>query len=95
MMHGLRQRQKISKISHLFTDEETAESIWDNSYKAVITVPTYLMTHKDRNKRCRKNAGLEVLRIINEPTAASLLQTVKEVKLLFTILVEVHLMYQF
>ena len=39
--------------------------------KAVITVPAYFNDQKSYNMQV-KIAGLEVLRIINEPTAASL-----------------------
>ena len=35
-------------------------------------VPAYFSVVKDKYKRCGKIAGLEVLRIINEPTAAAL-----------------------
>jgi hypothetical protein len=42
-----------------------------NSFKAVIYFPLILMIHKDK-QRMEKIAGVEVLRIINEPTAASL-----------------------
>ena len=53
--------------------KETAEKYLGQAVtKAVITVPAYLMIHNDKQRDAGKIAGLEVLRIINEPTAASL-----------------------
>ena len=80
--------------------KETAEKhLGQPVTKAVITVPAYFNdAQRQATKDAGKIAGLEVLRIINEPTAASLAYGLikKEVKkLLFMILVEVHLMYQF
>ena len=54
--------------------KETAEShLGDTVDKAVITVPAYFNdAQRQATKDAGKIAGLEVLRIINEPTAASL-----------------------
>ena len=54
--------------------KETAEKYLGSEVKqAVITVPAYFNDFsKTSNERCGKIAGLEVERIINEPTAAAL-----------------------
>ena len=54
--------------------KETAESHLGQSVtQAVITVPAYFNdSQRQATKDAGKIAGLEVLRIINEPTAASL-----------------------
>ena len=54
--------------------KETAESyLGENVDQAVITVPAYFNdAHRQATKDAGKIAGLEVLRIINEPTAAAL-----------------------
>merc|ERR1711968_364768 len=54
--------------------KETAEGFLGRSVgKAVITVPAYFNdAQRQATKDAGKIAGLEVLRIINEPTAASL-----------------------
>ena len=54
--------------------KETAESyLGENVTQAVITVPAYFNdAQRQATKDAGKIAGLEVLRIINEPTAASL-----------------------
>jgi Molecular chaperone len=54
--------------------KETAEKYLGQAVtKAVITVPAYFNdAQRQATKDAGKNAGLEVLRIINEPTAASL-----------------------
>lgn len=54
--------------------KETAESfLGENVDKAVITVPAYFNdSQRQATKDAGKIAGLEVLRIINEPTAAAL-----------------------
>merc|ERR1712146_871567 len=54
--------------------KETAEShIGDEVTQAVITVPAYFNdAQRQATKDAGKIAGLEVLRIINEPTAAAL-----------------------
>jgi molecular chaperone DnaK len=54
--------------------KETAESyLGENVEKAVITVPAYFNdAQRQATKDAGKIAGLEVLRIINEPTAAAL-----------------------
>ncbi len=54
--------------------KETAESyLGDNVTQAVITVPAYFNdAQRQATKDAGKIAGLEVLRIINEPTAAAL-----------------------
>ena len=54
--------------------KETAESyLGENVDQAVITVPAYFNdSQRQATKDAGKIAGLEVLRIINEPTAASL-----------------------
>ena len=54
--------------------KETAEKYFGQSVtKAVITVPAYFNdAQRQATKDAGKIAGLEVLRIINEPTAASL-----------------------
>src|SRR6202012_5022804 len=50
--------------------KETAEAhLGEKVTQAVITVPAYF---NDAQRQATKNAGLEVLRIINEPTAAAL-----------------------
>ena len=81
--------------------KETAEKyLGQEVSKAVITVPAYFNdAQRQATKDAGKIAGLEVLRIINEPTAASLAYGLDKKKLikklLFTTLVEEHLMYQF
>ena len=54
--------------------KETAEKYLGQAVtKAVITVPAYFNdSQRQATKDAEKIAGLEVLRIINEPTAASL-----------------------
>ena len=54
--------------------KETAEKYLGQAVtKAVITVPAYFNdAQRQATKDAGKIAGLEVLRIINEPTAASL-----------------------
>ena len=54
--------------------KETAEKyLGQEVKKAVITVPAYFNdAQRQATKDAGKIAGLEVLRIINEPTAASL-----------------------
>ena len=54
--------------------KETAESyLGEEVTQAVITVPAYFNdAQRQATKDAGKNAGLEVLRIINEPTAAAL-----------------------
>ncbi len=54
--------------------KETAEKyLGQEVTKAVITVPAYFNdAQRQATKDAGKIAGLEVLRIINEPTAASL-----------------------
>jgi molecular chaperone DnaK len=54
--------------------KETAESyLGEKVWKAVITVPAYFNdSQRQATKDAGKIAGLEVLRIINEPTAAAL-----------------------
>src|SRR5262249_12426182 len=54
--------------------EETAEShVGDKGTQAVITVPAYFNdAQRQATKDAGKIAGFEVLRIINEPTAAAL-----------------------
>ena len=54
--------------------KETAEQYLGSEVtKAVITVPAYFNeAQRQATKDAGKIAGLEVLRIINEPTAASL-----------------------
>ena len=54
--------------------KETAEShLGDEVTQAVITVPAYFNdAQRQATKDAGKIAGLEVLRIINEPTAAAL-----------------------
>ena len=64
-MLGLMQQEKM---------KETAEShLGHDVTQAVITVPAYFNdAQRQATKDAGKIAGLEVLRIINEPTAASL-----------------------
>jgi molecular chaperone DnaK len=65
-----------SQISAIILQKmkETAESyLGDKVEKAVITVPAYFNdSQRQATKDAGKIAGLEVLRIINEPTAAAL-----------------------
>lgn len=65
--------QEISaQILRKLADDAT-KYIRENVQKAVITVPAYFNdTQRQATKDAGKIAGLEVLRIINEPTAASL-----------------------
>ena len=64
------------KLVHLFLQKmkETAEShLGEPVTQAVITVPAYFNdSQRQATKDAGKIAGLEVLRIINEPTAAAL-----------------------
>ena len=57
-------------LQKLKTDAESylGETVTD----AVLTVPVFYRCTATGNKRCRKIAGLNVQRIINEPTAAAL-----------------------
>src|SRR5436853_6633100 len=58
-------------LQKLKTDAEAY--LGDTVTQAVITVPAYFNdTQRQATKDAGKIAGLEVLRIINEPTAASL-----------------------
>ncbi len=58
-------------LSHLKTMAE--EVLGDQVNRAVITVPAYFNdAQRNATKRAGELAGLEVLRIINEPTAAAL-----------------------
>merc|ERR1711981_489750 len=65
-----------SQISEMILEKmkETAENyLGEKVTKAVITVPAYFNdSQRQATKDAGKIAGLEVLRIINEPTAASL-----------------------
>jgi len=76
---------KCSNLDKLFTPEEISAQILrklvvdatkflnQETKKAVITVPAYFNdVQRQATKDAGKIAGLEVLRIINEPTAASL-----------------------
>ena len=79
VMHGLKRaernihRHKVSAFI-LQKMKETAEDYLGESVsQAVITVPAYFNdAQRQATKDAGKIAGLEVLRIINEPTAASL-----------------------
>jgi molecular chaperone DnaK len=68
--------------------------------QAVITVPAYFNdSQRQATKDAGKIAGLEVLRIINEPTAAALAMALIKMtkligKLLYTTLVAVHSMFR-
>ena len=79
LMLGLKQKEKKyspSQISAFVLQKmkETAEKyLGQEVTKAVITVPAYFNdAQRQATKDAGKIAGLEVLRIINEPTAASL-----------------------
>ena len=77
VMPGLRQKVKNIPLSniHLFYKNErsTEKYLGQSVTKAVITVPAYFNdAQRQATKDAGKIAGLEVLRIINEPTAASL-----------------------
>jgi molecular chaperone DnaK len=53
--------------------EDASTSLGEKITKAVITVPAYFNnSQREATKNAGKIAGLEVLRIVNEPTAASL-----------------------
>jgi molecular chaperone DnaK len=53
--------------------EDASSSLGEKITKAVITVPAYFNNaQREATKNAGKIAGLEVLRIVNEPTAASL-----------------------
>ena len=80
--------------------KETAEKYLSQPVsKAVITVPAYFNdAQRQATKDAGKIAGLEVLRIINEPTAASLAYGLDKKggkKLQFMILGVALLMYRF
>jgi len=70
------EKQAPSQISAMVLQKmkETAESfLGDTVTQAVITVPAYFNdSQRQATKDAGKIAGLEVLRIINEPTAAAL-----------------------
>ena len=58
--------EKLVKSSRIYLDNKPIK-------KAVITIPAYFNNaQREATKLAAKQAGLEVLRIINEPTAASL-----------------------
>ncbi len=65
--------------------KETAESFLGRPVsKAVITVPAYFNDmQRQATKDAGKIAGLEVLRIINEPTAAALAYGLEKVQFLY------------
>ncbi len=69
-------KQSPSQVSAMILQKmkETAEAyLGDKIEKAVITVPAYFNdAQRQATKDAGKIAGLEVLRIINEPTAAAL-----------------------
>ena len=71
-----KQKYSPSQISAFILQKmkETAESyLGQDVSQAVITVPAYFNdAQRQATKDAGKIAGLEVLRIINEPTAASL-----------------------
>jgi molecular chaperone DnaK len=53
--------------------KEAAEAyLGEKVTQAVITVPAYFNAPAPGHQRCRQDCGLEVMRIINEPTAAAL-----------------------
>ena len=80
--------------------KETAEShLGDEVKQAVITVPAYFNdAQRQATKDAGKIAGLEVLRIINEPTAAALaygLEKKVAKLLLYMTWAEAHLIFLF
>ncbi|KAI3437886.1 hypothetical protein D9Q98_000331 [Chlorella vulgaris] len=65
--------EEISAIVLRKLSEDAAKFLNDSVTKAVITVPAYFNdSQRQATKDAGKIGGLEVLRIINEPTAASL-----------------------
>src|SRR5580693_5301741 len=61
--------EEISALVLRKLTEDAAKSLGERVTEAVITVPAYF---NDAQRTATKIAGLEVLRIINEPTAAAL-----------------------
>ena len=61
--------------------KEAEEFLGEEVQRAVITVPAYF---NDRQRQATKDAGvlagLDVVRVINEPTAAALAYSVQEIK---------------
>ena len=81
----IRDRIKCTNLDKIFSPEEISSQvlrklsedaskyIGQSVQQAVVTVPAYFNdTQRQATKDAGKIAGLEVLRIINEPTAASL-----------------------
>ena len=65
--------QEISAMILQKLKQDAEEYLGEKVTQAVITVPAYFSdTQRQATKDAGKIAGLEVLRIINEPTAASL-----------------------
>ncbi len=65
--------QEISAIILRWIKERAAEQLGHEITKAVITVPAFFTEQqRQATRQAGEIAGLEVLRIINEPTAASL-----------------------
>ncbi len=105
MTHGLKpgaKKMRPSQVSALILQKmkETAEQyLGEPVSQAVITVPAYFNdAQRQATKDAGKIAGLEVLRIINEPTAAALaygLDKNEHGQLPFMTLVVVHLTFLF
>ena len=65
--------QEVSAFILMKLKEDAERHLGEKVEKAVITVPAYFNdAQRQATKDAGKNAGLEVLRIINEPTAAAL-----------------------
>jgi molecular chaperone DnaK len=65
--------EEISAIVLRKLAEDASKALGERVTEAVITVPAYFNdAHRQATKGAGKIAGLEVLRIINEPTAAAL-----------------------
>ena len=78
--------------------KQSLKIIWDKRLQKLLLLFLHiLMIAKTSNKRCRKNCGLDVKRIINEPTAAALLMALikrKMAQLQYLTLVAEHLIFQ-
>jgi molecular chaperone DnaK len=79
--------EEISAMILTYLKEYAEKKVGSKITKAVITVPAYFdNAEREATKTAGKIAGLEVLRIINEPTAAALSfgldKTAKDLKVL-------------
>ena len=74
--------QEISSMILRKLADDASNYLGEKVTSAVITVPAYFNdAQRQATKDAGKIAGLDVLRIVNEPTAAALLTVLKKKKL--------------